>query len=74
MISAHGVEAVVEDLRTSGVLLPTEASFEGVLHGPQIKAFDALAPHDTGVLGGDDSLWQDGRGRRAHRRARAKYA
>jgi hypothetical protein len=50
LIRAHGAEAMVEDLRISGAPLPGEACFQGVLYGPQIKAFDALAAHDTGVL------------------------
>jgi superfamily II DNA or RNA helicase len=49
LIGAHGAEAVVEDLRILGAPLPT-ACFQGALYGPQVKAFDALAPHDTGVL------------------------
>jgi superfamily II DNA or RNA helicase len=50
LIRAHGAEAMVEDLRISGAPLPGEACFQGALYGPQIKAFDALAAHDTGVL------------------------
>ncbi len=50
LIHTHGAQVVVEDLRTAGAPLPTCLQFEGVLRGPQIKAFDALAPHDFGVL------------------------
>ena len=50
LIGAHGAEAVVEDLRISGAAREREACFQGALYGPQIKAFDALVPHDTGVL------------------------
>ena len=50
LIRAHGAEAVVEDLRISGAPLPVEVCFRGALYGPQVKAFDALAPHDAGVL------------------------
>ena len=50
LIRTHGAQVVVEDLRTAGAPLPTCLQFEGVLRGPQIKAFDALAPHDFGVL------------------------
>ncbi|MFY8049158.1 MAG: TOTE conflict system archaeo-eukaryotic primase domain-containing protein [Erythrobacter sp.] len=50
LIRDHGAEAVVEDLRISGAPLPAEACFQGALYGPQVKAFDALMPHDTGVL------------------------
>jgi hypothetical protein len=50
LIRAHGAEAVVEDLRISGAPLPADVYFQGTLYGPQVMAFDALAPHDTGVL------------------------
>ena len=50
LIRTHGAQAVVEDLRTAGAPLSTKLQFEGVLRGPQIKAFEALAPHDFGVL------------------------
>ena len=30
--------------------LPSRVRFQGALRGPQVKAFDALAPHDHGVL------------------------
>ena len=40
----------MRDLRTTGNPLPPETRFLGVLRGPQIKAFDVLAPHDHGVL------------------------
>ncbi len=50
LIRAHGAEAVMEDLRTSGVPLSAGVRFRGALYGPQVKAFDALSPHDTGVL------------------------
>ena len=36
--------------RTAGTPLSPSLRFQGVLRGPQIKAFDALAPHDFGVL------------------------
>ena len=50
LIRANGAEAMVEDLRTSGAPLSDGVRFRGALYGPQVKAFDALAPHDTGVL------------------------
>ena len=50
LIGAHGAEAVVEDLRILGSPLPAEACFQGALYGPQVEAFDALVPHDAGVL------------------------
>ena len=39
-----------EDLRTVGIPLPPETRFLGTLHGPQIKAYEALTPYDNGVL------------------------
>lgn len=50
LLRAHGAEAVVEDLRTTGAPFPREVCFRGTLHGSQVKAFDALARHDYGVL------------------------
>ncbi len=50
LIRSHGAEVEVRDLRTAGNPLPPETRFLGVLRGPQIKAFDALMPHDHGVL------------------------
>ena len=50
LIRAHGAEAVMKDQRTSGAPLSAGVRFRGALYGPQVKAFDALAPHDTGVL------------------------
>jgi superfamily II DNA or RNA helicase len=50
LLRVHGVEAVVEDLRTTGSPFSREVCFRGTLHGSQVKAFDALAPHDYGVL------------------------
>jgi superfamily II DNA or RNA helicase len=50
LLRVHGAEAVVEDLRTTGSPFSREVCFRGTLHGSQVKAFDALAPHDYGVL------------------------
>jgi superfamily II DNA or RNA helicase len=50
LIRAHGAEVAVEDLRNSGAPLPAEVRFRGALYGPQVKAFEALTPHDNGVL------------------------
>ncbi|KAK0341363.1 hypothetical protein LTR94_026669, partial [Friedmanniomyces endolithicus] len=50
LLRVHGAEAVVEDLRTTGFPFSREVCFRGTLHGSQVKAFDALAPHDCGVL------------------------
>lgn len=50
LLGAHGVEVVLEDHRVAGSPLPPEVSFRGTLRDPQMKAFEALAPHDAGVL------------------------
>jgi superfamily II DNA or RNA helicase len=50
LISASGAEIVLQDHRAAGEPLPIGVRFQGTLSGPQIKAFDALAPHDHGVL------------------------
>lgn len=50
LIRAHGVEIDLSDLRSAGSPLPARVSFRGELYGPQVKAFDALNPHDHGVL------------------------
>lgn len=50
LLRVHGAEAVMEDLRTTGSPFSGEVCFRGTLHGSQVKAFDALAPHDYGVL------------------------
>jgi superfamily II DNA or RNA helicase len=50
LIRAHGAEVAVEDLRNSGAPLPAKVRFRGALYGPQVKAFEALTPHDNGVL------------------------
>ena len=50
LIRAHGADVAVQDHRSAGISLPAGARFLGALRDPQIKAFDALAPHDHGVL------------------------
>jgi superfamily II DNA or RNA helicase len=50
LIKSYGVDVVLEDRREIGKPLPTELSFQGELRRPQLKAFDALVPHDHGVL------------------------
>jgi superfamily II DNA or RNA helicase len=50
LFEAHGAKVVLEDQRAAGMALPAGLRFQGVLRGPQIKAFDALAPNDHGVL------------------------
>ena len=62
----------MNDLRMIGDPLPSRVRFPGALHGPQVKAFEALLPHDTWRAGGDDRLRQDGRGRRAYRATRTR--
>jgi superfamily II DNA or RNA helicase len=50
LIKTHGAEAGVEDRRSAGDPLPTDAQFLGALRIPQDKALEALASHDYGVL------------------------
>jgi superfamily II DNA or RNA helicase len=50
LIGAHGVKVVLEDHRATGNPLPADLRFQARLRGPQAKAFDALMPHDHGVL------------------------
>ncbi|MGO8912535.1 MAG: TOTE conflict system archaeo-eukaryotic primase domain-containing protein, partial [Bradyrhizobium sp.] len=50
LLRACGVGAENEDLRVLGNPLPSVARFRGALRVPQIRAFEALAPHDFGVL------------------------
>ncbi|WP_247301942.1 DEAD/DEAH box helicase family protein [Bradyrhizobium sp. 48] len=50
LIKSHRADVVLEDRREIGRPLPTELSFQGELRRPQLKAFDALVPHDHGVL------------------------
>ncbi len=50
LIRAHGADVAVQDHRSDGVPLPAGVQFQGTLRSPQVKAFDALAQHDHGVL------------------------
>lgn len=50
LIKGHGAVADLEDRREIGAALPTTVSFQGELRRPQLRAFDALAAHDNGVL------------------------
>jgi superfamily II DNA or RNA helicase len=50
LIRSEGAEVELDDLRVNGNPLPSRVQFLGALHGPQVKAFDALLPHDHGVL------------------------
>jgi superfamily II DNA or RNA helicase len=48
LLRSHTIEPMVEDHRESGSPLP--ARFLGTLREDQAVAFDALVPHDFGVL------------------------
>jgi superfamily II DNA or RNA helicase len=50
LIRGEGADVELDDLRVIGNPLPSRVRFQGALHGPQVKAFDALLPHDYGVL------------------------
>jgi len=50
LLDQHGVVVDVEDLRESGTALPEGMQFRGDLRPAQVKAFNALIPHDCGVL------------------------
>jgi superfamily II DNA or RNA helicase len=50
LLKSHGTVADLEDLREIGTALPATVSFQGQLRRPQLKAFDALAAHESGVL------------------------
>lgn len=50
LITSHGAAANLEDLREVGMALPATVSFQGELRQPQLRAFDALARHESGVL------------------------
>jgi superfamily II DNA or RNA helicase len=48
----------LEDHRETGNPLPADLRFQGTLRGPQAKAFDALMPHDHGVLAATTAFGQ----------------
>ena len=50
LLDQQGVVADLEDLRETGTALPEGLQFAGELRPEQVKAFDALIPHDCGVL------------------------
>ncbi len=50
LIRGEGSDVGVDDLRVIGNALPSRVRFQGTLQGRQIEAFDALMPHDYGVL------------------------
>jgi superfamily II DNA or RNA helicase len=50
LICGEGAEVELDDQRAIGKPLPSRLQLQGALRSPQVKAFDALAPHDYGVL------------------------
>jgi superfamily II DNA or RNA helicase len=50
LIRGEGAEVELNDLRVVGDPLASRVQFQGTLHEPQVKAFEALLPHDHGVL------------------------
>lgn len=50
LIRSHGADITLEDHRESGSPLPIGLVFQGHPRAPQVKAFEALYPHDHGVL------------------------
>ena len=50
VLADDGATAELEDLRDDGNPLPTSVRFLGELRPPQVRAFEALAAHDNGVL------------------------
>ncbi|MGB6509103.1 MAG: DEAD/DEAH box helicase, partial [Xanthobacteraceae bacterium] len=50
LIRGEGAEVELNDLRVIGDSLPSRVRFQGTLHEPQAKAFEALLPHEHGVL------------------------
>ncbi|MFZ3179011.1 MAG: DEAD/DEAH box helicase family protein, partial [Methylocystis silviterrae] len=50
LIRGEGAEVELNDLRVIGEPLASRVRFQGALHEPQVKAFEALLPHDHGVL------------------------
>jgi superfamily II DNA or RNA helicase len=50
LIRGEGAEVELSDLRMIGDPLASQVRFQGTLHEPQVKAFEALLPHEHGVL------------------------
>ena len=50
LIRGEGAEVELSDLRVIGDPLASHVRFQGTLHEPQVKAFEALLPHEYGVL------------------------
>lgn len=49
-LAEHGATVDLDDLREDGKTLPETVRFQGELRQQQLRAFDALNAHDTGVL------------------------
>jgi superfamily II DNA or RNA helicase len=50
LLRSHDIDVDLQDHRENGKPLPEEMVFQGDLRPPQMKAFEALVTHDTGVL------------------------
>ncbi|SDD41543.1 Superfamily II DNA or RNA helicase [Bradyrhizobium brasilense] len=50
LIKNQGAAVEVDDQREVGAALPAGVSFQGELQPPQLRAFEALANHENGVL------------------------
>jgi superfamily II DNA or RNA helicase len=50
LIRGEGAEVELNDLRVIGDPLASRVRFQGTLQEPQIEAFEALLPHEHGVL------------------------
>jgi superfamily II DNA or RNA helicase len=50
LIKGYGAVVNLEDQREIGMSLPAGVCFQGELRQPQLKAFEALVAHDSGVL------------------------
>jgi superfamily II DNA or RNA helicase len=50
LIRGEGAEVELNDQRVIGDPLPSRVRFQGTLQEPQVKAFEALLPHEHGVL------------------------
>jgi len=50
ILNDHGAKAEMDDQRSEGTPLPDTVRFRGELRPQQLRAFEALTAHDTGVL------------------------
>jgi superfamily II DNA or RNA helicase len=55
-LERHGARPELDDRRFRGVPLPADCRFTGTLEPTQQQAFDALLPHDIGVVEGPPSF------------------